>query len=195
MFSPILVAVFVSFGLSVVATDVTGKIQWNDVCPGISSLGAAKVVLDAGKFNGGRRPDVPVGTYILSVARIDVLESTFEARPYSVGTPSEPGVAPTHVYFVPAESFNIMGMMQNPMMLMMLFGGIMVFAMPYLMKNIDPEAMKDIQEQQAKMTSIQSAMASGDLKAGFSALLAGDEAAPAAKAPSSKNKNKNNKRR
>lgn len=38
-----------------------------------------------------------------------------------------------HVYFVPVDSFNLVAMFQNPMMLMLLFGGVMVIAMPYLM--------------------------------------------------------------
>jgi hypothetical protein len=36
-------------------------------------------------------------------------------------------------YYVPPESFNIMGMFQNPMMIMMVFAGSMMLAMPYLM--------------------------------------------------------------
>ncbi|KAF8213375.1 hypothetical protein K438DRAFT_1956770 [Mycena galopus ATCC 62051] len=193
-----------SFALSAFAVDVTGKLQWNDQCPG-----PARVVLDSGKFNANilrdgtfSIPDVPTGTYILSVVshdhifdhfRVDVLESEFEARPYSVGTPLTPASSillpqisllarSKHVYFVPVESFNLLGMFQNPMMLMMVGGGIMVFLLPYLMKNMDPETMKEFKEQQAKMSTMQSAMASGDLKAGFSALMADDP--PPAKAVS-----------
>ncbi|KAJ7130067.1 hypothetical protein C8R43DRAFT_1025666 [Mycena crocata] len=196
-----------SLGLSAFAVDVTGKVQWNDVCPDIHSLGRARVILDSGKYRGNvlrdggfTIPDVPVGTYLLSVVshdyvfdqmRIDVLESAFEARPYSVGTPLNPAspillpqislpARSKHVYFVPVDSFNILGMLQNPMMLMMIFGGVMVMSMPYLMKNMDPETMKEFKEQQAKMSSMQSAMASGDLKAGFSALMADDSAPPKA---------------
>ncbi|KAJ6604351.1 hypothetical protein DFH09DRAFT_1122387 [Mycena vulgaris] len=215
-----------SLGLSAFAVDVTGKLQWNDVCPDITSLGPANVVLDAGKYRGnvlrdGRFliPDVPIGTYILSVVshdfvfdqlRVDVLESAFEVRPYSVGTPLNPAspillpqisMPPRvkHVYFVPLDSFNILGMLQNPMMLMLLFGGVMVMAMPYLMKNMDPETMKEFKEQQAKMSSMQSAMASGDLKAGLSALMADDppppKALPASPAGSKNRNNNKNKRR
>ncbi|KAJ7900037.1 hypothetical protein B0H14DRAFT_2672002 [Mycena olivaceomarginata] len=165
------------------------------------------------------RPDVPAGTYILSVVshdhafdhlRIDVLESTFEVRPYSVGTPLNPAssiVLPQisliarakHVYFVPVDSFNLVAMFQNPMMLMLLFGGVMVIAMPYLMKNMDPETMKDFKDQQAKLSQMQSAMASGDLKGGFSALIADDppsaKALPASPAGSKKGNNNSKKRR
>ncbi|KAJ7169589.1 hypothetical protein C8R46DRAFT_1089285 [Mycena filopes] len=176
-----------SLGASALAVDVVGKLHWNAECPDIKALGSAKVVLDAGKLHGNvvrdgsfSIPDVPAGTYILSVVshdhvfdqlRIDVLDSAFEARPYS-------------------------GMFQNPMMLMLLVGGVMVMSMPYLMKNMDPETMKDFREQQAKMSQMQSAMAGGDLKAGFSALMADDptpaapKALPASSAGGKKNKNK-----
>ncbi|KAJ7102216.1 hypothetical protein B0H15DRAFT_813707 [Mycena belliarum] len=224
--SPVLIALL-SFALPAFAVDVVGRLQWNDVCPDIVSLGPTKVILDAGRYKGNLLrdgafsiPDVPAGTYVLSVVshdfvfdqlRIDVLESTFEARPYSVGTPLNPAspvllpqisLAPRsqHVYFVPIDSFNLLGMLQNPMMLMMVFGGVMVMAMPYLMKNMDPETMKEFKEQQAKMAGMQNAMASGDLKAGFSALMAEDAPAPAPKAlpaaaASSKSRNSKGKRR
>ncbi|KAJ7786008.1 hypothetical protein B0H16DRAFT_1670275 [Mycena metata] len=215
-----------SLGASAFAIDVTGKLQWNGECPDIKSLGSAKVVLDAGKLNGNvlrdgsfSIPNVPVGTYILSVVshdhvfdqlRIDVLDSTFEARPYSVGTPLNPAssiILPTislparakHSYFMPVDSFNLLGMFQNPMMLMLLFGGVMVVSMPYLMKNLDPETMKEFREQQAKMSQMQSAVAGGDLKAGFSALMADDPAPAAPKAlpasPAGNKKSSKNKKR
>ncbi|KAJ7139832.1 hypothetical protein C8R44DRAFT_694563 [Mycena epipterygia] len=227
MYAFVVLFALLSLGLSAFAIDVIGKLQWNDVCPGPLSLGPARVILDAGKFNGNVLrdgsfliPDVPVGTYILSVVshdyvfdqmRVDVLESAFEVRPYSVGTPLNPAspillpqisLTPRlkHVYFVPLDSFNVLGMLQNPMMLMLLFGGVMVMAMPYLMKNMDPETIKEFKEQQAKMSSMQSAMASGDLKAGISALMAEDapppKALPASPGPAVKTRsNKNNKRR
>ncbi|KAJ7655107.1 hypothetical protein DFH06DRAFT_1201614 [Mycena polygramma] len=214
-----------SLGLSAFAVDVTGKLQWNEHCPDVLALGAARVILDAGKFNGNvlrdgsfSIRDVPQGTYILSVVshdhlfdqlRVDVLDdSAFEARPYSVGTPLNPAspillpqislpARAKHVYFVPVDSFNLLGMFQNPMMLMLVFGGAMVIAMPYLMKNMDPETMKEFKEQQAKMSHMQNAMASGDLKAGFSALIADDPPpkAVAASPAGGKSRNNKNKRR
>ncbi|KAJ6574812.1 hypothetical protein B0H19DRAFT_1125870 [Mycena capillaripes] len=225
--SRVLIALL-SLGLSAFAVDVTGRVQWNDECPDIHSLGNARVILDAGKFNANvlrdgsfSIPDVSSGTYILSVVshdhifdhlRIDVLESEFEVRPYPVGTPLNPASSillpqillparAKHVYFVPIDSFNLLGMFQNPMMLMLLAGGVMVISMPYLMKNMDPETIKEFKEQQAKMSQMQNAMASGDLKAGFSALVADDpppaKALPASPAAGAKSRNSNakNKRR
>ncbi|KAG5654739.1 hypothetical protein H0H81_003747 [Sphagnurus paluster] len=197
------------------AIDVRGQIQWNNECPGVEALKPSKVILDNGKLKGSIMydgsfsiPDVPVGTYLLSVIspahsfdqlRIDVVdsESAPEIRLYAPGTPLNPSstvllsypitLVPRqkHAYFVPHESFNLVAMLSNPMMLMMVVGGAMVFAMPYLMvsyydqyvlqivthgfllqKNMDPEAMEEFKEQHAKVSGFQSAMASGDLKSG-----------------------------
>ncbi|ESK98375.1 secreted salivary protein [Moniliophthora roreri MCA 2997] len=195
---------FASLILTGNALDVQGRIIWNSACSVYKDLGKTRVVLDNGKFGGGVTqegafsiPNVSTGTYILSVLahdhgfeqlRVDVLdESNVEVRPYVPGTPLNPAstiLLPYPItlsakqkfnYFVPPESFNIMGMLGSPMMLMMLFAGGMVLAMPYLMKNMDPEALEDMKEQQAKMAKMQSAMASGDFKSGFSALMSGFE--------------------
>lgn len=57
-------------------------------------------------------------------------------------------------------------MLKSPMVLMMVFTGGMVLAMPYLMKNMDPESLEEFKEQQAKMAKMQSAITSGDFKSG-----------------------------
>lgn len=80
--------------------------------------------------------------------RIDVPpepESPPEVRPYTVGTPLNPP-SPIKLpypiklvprqrkrYFIPHQSFNVLQMFQNPMMLIMVFGGLMMLAMPYVM--------------------------------------------------------------
>ncbi|PSR72397.1 hypothetical protein PHLCEN_2v11740 [Hermanssonia centrifuga] len=84
-------------------------------------------------------------------------------------------------FYMPRQAFNLIGMFKNPMMMMMLVGGALVFAMPYIMKNMDPEVLQDFEKRQAKITNIQSSLQSGDLKSGLSALMAvGDEDATAA---------------
>jgi len=80
--------------------------------------------------------------------RVDVppeLESPLEVRPYAIGTPLNPPSSikllyPVKLvprqrnnYFIPHQSFSIMLMFQNPMMLIMVFGGLMMLAMPYIM--------------------------------------------------------------
>jgi hypothetical protein len=194
-----------SFLCAAFAIDVRGKIQWNDICPGIDTLGSSKVVLDHGQMSGNIIKDgtfviydVPEGIYVLSVLahdyafdqlRIDVLPDlpTPEIRPYVAGTPLNPpstislpypvslSARQKHVYFVPLESFNLVGMFQNPMMLLMVLGGGMMLAMPYIMKNMDPEAMESFNNRQARVAGIQSSLQSGDIKSGLSALMSTDD--------------------
>jgi ER membrane protein complex subunit 7 len=86
-------------------------------------------------------------TYIPSFSklRLDVKNSTAEVRLYVPGTPLDP-LSPVllpypvvliprvkSVYFVPPESFSLVAMMSNPMMLLMVLGGGMMLAMPYIM--------------------------------------------------------------
>ncbi|KAK0481900.1 hypothetical protein IW261DRAFT_1563186 [Armillaria novae-zelandiae] len=175
--------------ISVHAVDLTGRLQWNDV---FSSWVQSKVVLDNGRRSGGvvqdgsfTIHDVPAGTYILSVSTHDFVFDqmsfrmpTVEARPYPPATPLNPPVPnllpypltltprTKHNYFVPPDSFNMLGMLKSPMVLMMVFTGAMVLAMPYLMKNMDPEALEDFKEQQAKVAKMQSAVTNGDFKSG-----------------------------
>jgi len=129
--------------------------------------------------------DVAAGTYIASVIshdhvfdklRIDVLpepESPPEVRPYTIGTPLDPP-SPVKLpypiklvprqrksYFIPHQSFNVVQMLQNPMMLITVFGGLMMLAMPYIMKNIDPEVLQEAQQNQARLKN---ALGSGDTK-------------------------------
>ena len=80
--------------------------------------------------------------------RVDVPpepESSPEVRPYAIGTPLNPPspiklpypvkLVPRqrNSYFVPHQSFSVTLMFQNPMMLIMVFGGVMMLAMPYIM--------------------------------------------------------------
>ncbi|KAF9585968.1 hypothetical protein BGW38_010736 [Lunasporangiospora selenospora] len=51
-------------------------------------------------------------------------------------------------YFVPREGFKLSHLLANPMMLMMGFSVLMLFIMPKLMANMDPEAMQEMQEMQ-----------------------------------------------
>ncbi|KAI0793428.1 hypothetical protein C8Q75DRAFT_731154 [Abortiporus biennis] len=141
-------------------------------------------------------PNVSPGTYILQVIahdhafdrlRIDVLEgddSLPEVRPYIPGTPLSPAskvllpypisLSPRvkYDYFIARESFNLIGMFQNPMMMIMLLTGVMMLAMPYLMKNMDPDLLQEVKDRQARIGNIQSSLQSGDLKSGFSAIMA-----------------------
>jgi len=189
------------------AADISGFVQWNGHCTDATQLGHAKVVLDNSVASGSVTrngtfviPEVAAGTYVLSVVshdhvfeqlRIDVPaepDSPPEISPYAIGTPLNPRspiklpypikLVPRHrkSYFVPLQSFNVVQMFQNPMMLMMVFGGLMMLAMPYITKNMDPALLQEAQQNQAKFTS---ALQTGDLKSGISALAGGDDTRPA----------------
>jgi len=145
--------------------------------------------------------DVEEGSYILSVVshdflfdtlRIDVLsdpKSHPQIRPYVPGTPHNPpstislpypiALTPRHknIYFVDRESFDLLAMLRNPMILMMVVTGGLMLAMPYIMKNMDPELASEVRERQAKFANIQNAVQTGDFRTGFSALL-NEEPAP-----------------
>jgi hypothetical protein len=41
-------------------------------------------------------------------------------------------------YFKPRESFNVLGMLQNPMVMIMVLTGLMMFGMPYIMVTLTP---------------------------------------------------------
>ncbi|KAI0094689.1 hypothetical protein BDY19DRAFT_988500 [Irpex rosettiformis] len=211
MHLPRLLLLILYASYTALAIDLKGRIQWNEHCSGLNALGQAKVVLDNGKRYGGITQDggftiynVSSGAYILSVVshdyafnqvRVDVLDADTlpEIRPYTPGTPLSPP-APVMLpypiilspvakldYFTQQQAFNLIGMFNSPMMLMMLFGGIMVFATPYLMKNMDPEMRKEFEERHAKLSGVQGALQSGDIRAGLSSLMAvADEDATAA---------------
>ncbi|KAF8633947.1 hypothetical protein AX15_001130 [Amanita polypyramis BW_CC] len=166
--------------LPVWAVNVHGAIRWNDICPSLNRLGQSKVILDNGKHTGTVSqsgsfiiPDVPPGTYVLSVLahdfvfdqlRIDIFNSTAaaEARPYIAGSPLNPpnevllpiplALTPRqeHEYFVPPGSFNLLSMFSNPMMIFMVIAAGMVLATPYLLKNIDPEPLREPKHDRAQ---------------------------------------------
>lgn len=161
------------------ALDLRGAVQWSGDCAGMHDLHSSRVIIDDGRMKGGIISDgsfvvadVPPGTYLLSVVsknyafdqfRIDVLNDTVQVRPCPPGTPLNPPsnvllpypivLIPRqkHVYFIPRETFNLIGMLSNPMMLMMIAAAAMMFATPYLMKNMDPEVLEEFKAQQAKM--------------------------------------------
>lgn len=55
-------------------------------------------------------------------------------------------VRPTYV--IPREEFSVISMLKNPMMLMSLASLVMVFVLPKLTENLDPDTLQEIQENQ-----------------------------------------------
>uniref|UniRef100_A0A7S1BVI9 ER membrane protein complex subunit 7 beta-sandwich domain-containing protein n=1 Tax=Corethron hystrix TaxID=216773 RepID=A0A7S1BVI9_9STRA len=52
-------------------------------------------------------------------------------------------------YFESVRGFSIFGMLKNPMVLLMVFSGGMMFLMPKMMENMDPEEREIMQKQMA----------------------------------------------
>jgi len=77
-------------------------------------------------------------------------------------------------YFEDPKTFNLLGMLWgNPMMLLMIGGGAMVFVMPKLMAMMDPESLKEMQENQAEINKNMANMQNIDFTSGLSKFLAG----------------------
>ncbi|KAG1826142.1 uncharacterized protein BJ212DRAFT_1511301, partial [Suillus subaureus] len=196
--------VLLFFSSVIFAVELHGYIQWNNLCPNYGALASAKVLLDAGKMSGRVTQngnfsilDVPPGTYVLSVlshdysfdhVRIDVSSSEPlpEVRPYIFGTPllattsfSLPYpivLTPRHKnrYFSPRESFNLLGMFQSPMMMIMALTGVLMLAMPYIIKQLDPETLDGLKGRQEKAASLENSIQSDDPRR-LSALLSSGE--------------------
>ncbi|EME86129.1 uncharacterized protein MYCFIDRAFT_59341 [Pseudocercospora fijiensis CIRAD86] len=76
--------------------------------------------------------------------------------------------------------FNVLGFLKSPMILMALFSVVMIFGLPYLMDNMDPEAKAEFEEMSKKSPLTGSSGAASQMQnfdlAGF---LAGRSSAPA----------------
>ncbi|CAJ1954509.1 unnamed protein product [Cylindrotheca closterium] len=70
----------------------------------------------------------------------------------------------TYQYFEPQKGFSILRLLKSPMVLMMIFGGFMMYVMPMMMEGLDPEekaAMKKQMEAQQDPTKMFSQMLGG----------------------------------
>ncbi|XP_010447436.1 PREDICTED: ER membrane protein complex subunit 7 homolog [Camelina sativa] len=150
---------------------ITGRVR----IPASTVIGHAakfsniKVILNGGQNVTFLRPDgyftfhkVPAGTHLIEVyamgyffspVRVDVsarhhgkvqatLTETRRSLTELVLEPLRP-----EQYYEMREPFNVMAIAKSPMGLMVGFMVVVVFLMPKLMENIDPEEMKSAQEQ------------------------------------------------
>ncbi|KIN98876.1 hypothetical protein M404DRAFT_825808 [Pisolithus tinctorius Marx 270] len=141
-------------------------------------------------------PDVHPGVYVLSVLshdytfeqfRVDVSDASSipEVKSYIFGAPLLSPSAVTlpypiilsprskNSYFKPHESFSLLGMFRNPMMMLMLVTAGMLLAMPYIMKNLDPRSLEEIKNRREMVASIRNSVQGGDLKSGYVTVLIG----------------------
>jgi hypothetical protein len=128
-----------------------------------------KVILNGGQRVTFARPDgyfsfhnVPAGTHLIEVSSIGYFFSPVRVD-ISARNPGYIQAALTETrrvlnelvleplkeeqYYEIREPFSIMSLLKSPMGLMVGFMVIMVFVMPKMMENIDPEEMRQAQEQ------------------------------------------------
>ncbi|KAF9430688.1 hypothetical protein BGZ94_004904 [Podila epigama] len=135
-----------------------------------------RVILSGGEYSAmvtkdGRFtfPNIPEGSYLLEVQSpqyifptLKVVVSDKESKAYLVTYGADwsnndiqiqfpLSLSPkAHIsYFIPREGFKLSSLFANPMMLMMGFSVLMLFVMPKLLANMDPEAMEELQGQDA----------------------------------------------
>ncbi|KAI9260538.1 hypothetical protein BDA99DRAFT_512410 [Phascolomyces articulosus] len=158
---------------------VTGSIAINGILPNVQLLRpTTRVSLNGDaystlvKANGQFEiTDVDTGSYMLEVHAIDYVfprlrldidkeqgitrasytgyGASFESRGYSVDQPLELRAKAPAIYFVERKGFNVLAMFKNPMFLMIGFSALMMFVLPKLMANMDPEALKEMSQSQA----------------------------------------------
>ncbi|KAK9358268.1 hypothetical protein V1504DRAFT_300692 [Lipomyces starkeyi] len=141
--------------------------------------------------------NVTAGSYALSVnsvehvfptLRVDVAESdvevflTHRGNEWDFKGPRQPypielkPFSPV-VYYQYREGFNILKLFKNPMLIVSLLTLGMVFVLPRIMDSLDPEQLKEIQQQQAK--SVPSAIAN-PMNFDVASYLAGKSSGPSA---------------
>ncbi|KAF8523147.1 hypothetical protein BU17DRAFT_64040 [Hysterangium stoloniferum] len=91
----------------------------------------------------------------------------------SIGYPIVLAARARNAYFVEREAFNPLAMFQSPMMLMMLATGVMLFATPYLMANMDKDTLDEVKQKQGELLAAQSSISNMDISS-LKSLLGGD---------------------
>ncbi|KDP46545.1 hypothetical protein JCGZ_08517 [Jatropha curcas] len=132
-------------------------------------LSNVKVILNGGQSITFLRPDgyfsfynVPAGTHLIEVAavgyffspvRVDV-SARFPGKVQAALTENRRGLSELVLepirdeqYYEIREPFSIMSVVKSPMGLMVGFMLVVVFLMPKLMENMDPEEMRRAQEE------------------------------------------------
>ncbi|GAB5585990.1 ER membrane protein complex subunit 7 [Umbelopsis nana] len=167
------------------AARLEGSIAQNSLIQDLGDLEpTASVLLNGGEYTAlvqkdGKFifPDVGDGNYFLEVQsvnyvfpkiRVDIqgetvkgaysaLGSEWATTGYELAHPFALKAKANAEYFLKREGFNVMNMFKNPMMLMMGLSAIMLFALPKMMAQINPEDMEEFNKAQVdaqKMMSV-----------------------------------------
>ncbi|KIO16212.1 hypothetical protein M407DRAFT_41219, partial [Tulasnella calospora MUT 4182] len=170
------------------AVDVHGSVEFNKVCLDIKALKPTRVTLDWGTYSAhvwrdGRfvLRNVEPGSYVLNVlARDHVFDQVsgvsvryhcleLDRTPH-YPTPSlpqlpypivlKPRIA--KVYVEPKKDFNPIDMFRsNPIMLVMLGSVAMMFLMPKIISNMDPQDREEFLATQSKMMAMPTQLSQG----------------------------------
>jgi len=159
----------------VFSTIISGSISDSTILPSLTyiSLSApgsqyTAFITQSGKFE---IRNVDVGSYLLHVhcptfvfkpLRVDVekdfvvVHSTFRGNEWDHIGPVEPfpillQVISKAQHFTSREGFSLMSLFGNPMLLMAVFMSLMIYVIPKMTANLDPEAIKELNERQNKM--------------------------------------------
>lgn len=138
---------------------------------GVTATADARILLNGGQFVGLVRRDrtfvvydVPEGVHLLEVSmmgfsfdpvRLEVSSKDGQGRikatahGQKLGYPLSLAAAPVE-YFEEYQPIDVLGMLKNPMVLMLLFTVIMVVVMPRMMSNMSPAELEEMREQQKK---------------------------------------------
>jgi hypothetical protein len=138
------------------------------------SLNSTRLTLNDGSFSTYTLPDgsfvfyhVPPGVHLLDVqsrehhfsqVKIQILEDAMDspkcieyvypgAPKQSIPHPLELTAHASYQYYEPRQGFSLLAIFKNPMLLMMLVMGGMMFIMPKMMEGLDPEQKEQMQRQ------------------------------------------------
>lgn len=141
----------------------------------LTEIKDSKVIIDGGRYSspldeqGHFHFDLPSGSFVLQVLsttfafdriRLDVSNDEIIATLTLPGTswskvgprmrvPLELTPRSRYVHDVPPPSFSILGLLMNPMILMSVIPLGLLLLLPKLTEGLDPEALKEIQQQRA----------------------------------------------
>ncbi|KAJ3225906.1 hypothetical protein HK099_005962 [Clydaea vesicula] len=85
-------------------------------------------------------------------ASLSIPGATFDRRGPDLVYPLELKARHKYDYFLPRPTFNFFDLLKNPMLLMSLFSLFMMFILPKLTANMDPEDLKELQGKQINTT-------------------------------------------